>query len=157
MVKSDRETVQAALQEIGVARGIDLSLDEDGLVALAFVSGRRLTLEVPVEGGRLYAHLGLKHLDPHDPSEMRRALELNLFGFAVPDIWLALDPETMLITLCAVRAIDGLDADVLSDFLSMILEAAETAAAAIAGTAPDGAAMAPTHAGAAGDLHIILA
>ena len=155
MAKSDRETVQAALQAIGAARGLDLPLDDDGLVAIEFLSGRRVTLEVPVEGGRLYAHLGLKHLDPHDASEMRRALELNLFGFAIPDVWLALDPETTLITLCAVRSVDGLDAEVLSDFLSAILEAAETAAAFIAAKAPD--APVPADVGTTEDLQIILA
>ncbi|WP_407048071.1 CesT family type III secretion system chaperone [Methyloraptor flagellatus] len=134
---SNRETVEACLRELGGVRGIDLSLDADGLVAMSFESGHRLTLEVPETGDRLFGHIGVKHLDLHDGAiEMRRALELNLFGLATPAAWVAVDPETTLVTLCAVRETTGLDGEALGDWIAALLDDVATVAAVVGGWEP---------------------
>ena len=102
----------------------DLKLDESGMVALGFQDGFVVTLEVPPAGSTLYAHAAITRL-PLAGAEgaMRRALERNLFNIGSPDMWIALDAESLDLTLCATLSATGrIDEDMLSNFLAGMIE-----------------------------------
>lgn len=118
-----RVAVDRHLRSLFSSVDAQIGLNPQGLVTLGFENRAEITIEVPEHGDLVYAHAALVRLPPvGGDALLRRALALNLFRIGHDHAWLALDDESLNLTLCATLPGRDLDDERLGTFFENLLD-----------------------------------
>jgi Tir chaperone protein (CesT) family len=106
----ERMSLEGLLSSLSAQSGLNLSLDANGSCALEYGPGFELTLTSIDAGNGLLLHQPLQFLSPTAPeAQLRRCMELNLYGTETAGAILGLDPQSNWIVLAERIAVDMLD------------------------------------------------
>jgi hypothetical protein len=103
-------SLETLLASLSTQTGLNLSLDPNGSCALEYGPGFELTITSIDGGNGLLLHQPLQFLSPTAPdAQLRRCMELNLYGTETAGAILGLDPQSNWIVLAERLAVDMLD------------------------------------------------
>ena len=118
--------VTNAFRELGDALGCEIKRSAAGAVKLAFQDGLVCTIEAPSGGNHVFFLVPAGRATGADRlAVLTASLHFNLFGLRRPGAWLALDPETDELTLCAVAHDSEIEASAIAAILTDLHEEAK--------------------------------
>jgi Tir chaperone protein (CesT) family len=119
-------SLERLLSSLSVQTGLNLSLDANGSCALEYGPGFELTLTSIDAGNGLLLHQPLQFLSQAAPeAQLRRCMELNLYGTETAGAILGLDPQSNWIVLAKRLTVDMLDVKRLEETILRFVAVAE--------------------------------
>ena len=129
MMSLERMSLEGLLSSLSAQSGLNLSLDANGSCALEYGPGFELTLTSIDAGNGLLLHQPQQFLSPTAPeAQLRRCMELNLYGTETAGAILGLDPQSNWIVLAQRLTVDMLDVKRLEEAILRFMAVARRVA-----------------------------
>lgn len=110
--------------------GVDFHLDPNGSCAFEYGPGFELTISSVDAGNGVLLHQPIQLLCQAAPDvQLRKCMELNLYGTQTHGAVLGLDPRSGWIVLAQRVAVEGLTVPLLEEMLKRFIDVAERVAA----------------------------